>query len=72
MTERPEYVAEFPVGYLPMSCPACDRRRLEYGTNMDGHVVYVECEKCSWNSELDADLMPAHKGAPDGRWWPHA
>lgn len=68
----PEYVENRAVGYLPMHCPNCDRRRLLYSTNTDGNVVYVECEKCSWDSELESDLGPAHKGDDDQRWWPHA
>lgn len=70
MAEHP--VSDFPVGYLPMHCPACDRVRLQYGTNTDGNVVYVECEKCGWTSDRDHELGPAYKGAEDRRWWPHA
>ena len=43
--------AVFPRGYLPMDCPACGRRRLEYGVNKEGGVVFIECEKCGSNSE---------------------
>lgn len=60
------------VGYLPMHCPACDRVRLRYWLNDTNHVVSVECEKCSWTSDLDTERAPAHHGAPDQRWWPTA
>lgn len=55
-----EHVTSFPVGYLPIDCPACGRLRLEYGTNEAGHVVYVECEKCGASSdgELFDDRPP--------------
>jgi hypothetical protein len=50
----------FPRGYLPMDCPACGRRRLEYGINSDGGVIYVECEKCGAHSDDDT------LGSPNG------
>jgi hypothetical protein len=41
----------FPRGYLPIPCPKCGRARLEYGVNLEGGVIYVECEKCHANSD---------------------
>lgn len=57
--------AVFPRGYLPMDCPACGRRRLEYGTNDEGGVIYVECEKCGANS--DDETFP-DIAQSEGRW----
>lgn len=48
---RVAHVTTFPAGYLPLDCPVCARRRLEYGTNDDGVATYIECEKCGANSE---------------------
>jgi transposase-like protein len=45
-------------GYLPMDCPRCGRRRLEYFINDDGALHRVKCEKCSWDSD-DEDAPPA-------------
>lgn len=53
MSKDLENCTEFPRGYLPMDCPNCGRRRLEYGINGDGGVVYIECEKCGANSSDD-------------------
>ena len=50
--------AVFPRGYLPMDCPTCGRRRLEYGVNDEGGVIYVECEKCSSNSDDETLWSP--------------
>lgn len=53
---------EFPRRYyLPMDCPLCGRRRLLYGTNQEGDVVHIECEKCGANSE-DETLLPRDAG----------
>lgn len=37
--------------YLPMDCPVCGRRRLEYRTNDNGNVVEIKCEKCGASSD---------------------
>lgn len=59
-----EHASTFPASYLPFDCPACGRRRLEYGTNDTGHVVYVECEKCHANSDDDTlNLLHTPGGA---------
>jgi hypothetical protein len=34
------------IGYLPMDCPICKRRRLEYAQNDYGAIINVTCEKC--------------------------
>jgi len=49
----------FPRGYLPMDCPTCGRRRLQYGINIEGAVVYVECEKCNANSDDETLWSPS-------------
>ena len=33
-------------GYLPMDCPVCGRRRLEWFANKEGAIILVKCEKC--------------------------
>ncbi len=52
--------------YLPMDCPACTRRRLEY----DPVANTVECEKCGFDSERDsvgatASALPDNLFGPD-------
>ena len=39
--------------YLPLDCPVCDRRRLEYHTNDGGDVTAIRCEKCGCNTDDD-------------------
>lgn len=56
--ERGDRCAVFPRGYLPMDCPTCGRRRLEYGVNDEGGVIYVECEKCGANSDDETLWSP--------------
>jgi hypothetical protein len=56
--------AIFPRGYLPMDCPSCGRRRLEYGLNDDGDVIYVKCEKCGANSDDETLWSPRFGLAP--------
>jgi transcription elongation factor Elf1 len=60
--------AVFPRGYLPMDCPTCGRRRLEYGVNTEGGVIYVECEKCGANSD-DETLWTPRDGKPHPSLW---
>lgn len=55
--------ADFPRGYLPMPCPSCGRRRLEYGINGGGDVIYVACEKCGANSDDDTLVTDEEPGA---------
>lgn len=61
-----------------MDCPNCGRRRLEYGVNAEGGVIYVECEKCGANSDDEtwcgAPVRPFcwlrlrhHRFTPSGR-----
>ena len=45
--------------YLPMDCPRCGRRRMEW----DGKVL--RCEKCTASSEWDAFARPAVPEALD-------
>ena len=53
------HVVNEDVGYLPVPCPCPARRfRLLYSTNRENHVVYAECEKCGWNSDMDDDDTP--------------
>lgn len=64
-----EHASTFPAGYLPFDCPACGRRRLEYGTNGKDGVVYVECEKCHANSDdetLNLKRAESRKEQGDG------
>ena len=47
----PDHLFYFPVGYAPIDCPVCGRRRVEYGNSEAGRLVYLRCEKCGANSE---------------------
>lgn len=49
--ENARQAGEDRLGYLPLDCPQCARRRVTYKLAPAGHVVSVECEKCRWTGE---------------------
>lgn len=61
------HVVRWAEGVLPLDCPGCGRHRLEYGLNENGHVVFAECGKCSWNSDLD-DVDDEQRTRPGAVW----
>ena len=49
-------------GYLPVDCPSCGRRRLEYDLLVDGTGLKVVCEKCGYDGSWD---LPTPAPAPE-------